>query len=716
MLERNKLLYFPLFTLLSWNFSFTSGQCPPVKEPCVCTSSMHEPVSISCNNAGSLVDVIQAISGARNVQIDSLFITNTPIGNLPPLAFQQFVVVRLILNRNSIMDIDPLAFDGPLLDSLVDLDLRFNRLDKVPGHGVGRLRRLHKLNLAHNSIGSLASRPFASYASVDYLQRLDLSNNLLLDIDDGAFDGLRNLQELSLEANGLSAVPTTPLSHLRAKLTNLNFGSNRINTIGKGSLNFPQLTSLSLEYNGLADFHSDALAGLTELNYLYLTGNHFTQWHPDIYKHVGNLRVLAVGEMAISRLPVDAFKHITGLIRLEMSEAAIDTIEQGAFQRTPNIQAIVLNKNLLSKIRVDLFRGLQALSAIDLSNNRLTSVDDRAFAGLTALRNLDLSGNELKRLEPATFNGTFQRTHDARVLYLCKFVYLPNDSNVVLLCYASSPFHYFLSASVVCLLEPACCVASGGDNPWVCTEELEWLRRWLRTNRDIIIDKPECLSVCSAPEQLRNWPLRNDDFEVTALPILPDTSANPFPFSTAGWIILAIILAILLTTIGLLALVRYFVSQKHKRQKEEAEEQRVLSSAASGYQVGSAAGSAYPGSVLDLNLPPVNPNVPIDDRQQRFKPAVGTGISGRTNVEYFPPALNLPDPWWVAKIPPNFHRQQFPAVDSKTAPAKLVAEAVQSIRPDSRAGQPPRQCVHEANDGTNPTVRHISNSCLKVKI
>ncbi|KAL1238185.1 Leucine-rich repeat-containing protein [Trichinella spiralis] len=556
------------FSRLNCNFAaiFTSGQCPPVKEPCVCTSSMHEPVSISCNNAGSLVDVIQAISGARNVQIDSLFITNTPIGNLPPLAFQQFVVVRLILNRNSIMDIDPLAFDGPLLDSLVDLDLRFNRLDKVPGHGVGRLRRLHKLNLAHNSIGSLASRPFASYASVDYLQRLDLSNNLLLDIDDGAFDGLRNLQELSLEANGLSAVPTTPLSHLRAKLTNLNFGSNRINTIGKGSLNFPQLTSLSLEYNGLADFHSDALAGLTELNYLYLTGNHFTQWHPDIYKHVGNLRVLAVGEMAISRLPVDAFKHITGLIRLEMSEAAIDTIEQGAFQRTPNIQAIVLNKNLLSKIRVDLFRGLQALSAIDLSNNRLTSVDDRAFAGLTALRNLDLSGNELKRLEPATFNGTFQRTHDARVLYLC-------------------------------------------NNPWVCTEELEWLRRWLRTNRDIIIDKPECLSVCSAPEQLRNWPLRNDDFEVTALPILPDTSANPFPFSTAGWIILAIILAILLTTIGLLALVRYFVSQKHKRQKEEAEEQRVLSSAASGYQVGSAAGSAYPGSVLDLNLPPVNPNL-----------------------------------------------------------------------------------------------------------
>ncbi|KRY67408.1 Leucine-rich repeat-containing protein 15 [Trichinella pseudospiralis] len=672
MLQRKKLHCFSLFALLllSWNFSFTSGQCPPVKEPCVCTSSMHEPVSISCNNAGSLLDVIQAIAGARNVQIDSLFITNTPIGNLPPLAFQQFAVVRLILNRNVITDIDPLAFDGPLLDSLVDLDLRFNRLGQVPGQGVGRLRRLHKLNLAHNSIGSLANRPFSSYASVDYLQRLDLSNNLLLDIDHDAFDGLRNLQELSLEANGLSSVPTAPLSHLRTKLTDLNLGSNRIATIGKGSLNFPKLTSLSLEYNGLADLHMDSLAGLTELNYLYLTGNHFTQWHPDVYKHVGNLRVLAVGEMAISRLPVDAFKHIPALIRLEMSEAAIDTIEQGTFQRTPNIQAIVLNKNLLSKIRVDLFRGLQALSAIDLSKNRLTSIDDRAFAGLTSLRNLDLSGNELKRLQPATFNGTFQRTHDARVLYLC-------------------------------------------NNPWVCTEELEWLRRWLRINRDIIIDKPECLSVCNAPEQLRNWPLRNDDFEVTALPILPDTSANSFAFSTAGWIILAIILAILLTTIGLLALVRYFVSQKHKRQKEEAEERRVLSSAASGYQVGSAAGSAYPGSVLDLNLPPVNPNVPIDDRQHRFKPAVGTGISDCTNVEYFPPALNHPVPSWAAKIRANIHRRQFPVGDSRTSQAKLVAEAAQSTRPDNPAGQPPHQCVHEANDGTNPTVRHISNSCLK---
>ncbi|KRX88163.1 Leucine-rich repeat-containing protein 15 [Trichinella pseudospiralis] len=593
-----------------------------------------------------------AIAGARNVQIDSLFITNTPIGNLPPLAFQQFAVVRLILNRNVITDIDPLAFDGPLLDSLVDLDLRFNRLGQVPGQGVGRLRRLHKLNLAHNSIGSLANRPFSSYASVDYLQRLDLSNNLLLDIDHDAFDGLRNLQELSLEANGLSSVPTAPLSHLRTKLTDLNLGSNRIATIGKGSLNFPKLTSLSLEYNGLADLHMDSLAGLTELNYLYLTGNHFTQWHPDVYKHVGNLRVLAVGEMAISRLPVDAFKHIPALIRLEMSEAAIDTIEQGTFQRTPNIQAIVLNKNLLSKIRVDLFRGLQALSAIDLSKNRLTSIDDRAFAGLTSLRNLDLSGNELKRLQPATFNGTFQRTHDARVLYLCIAVGME-------ICNFVNLFIYPVIATLSCFALPPCplpptphlpltlpstfypplCIDrliirtcllrcckrwcyiifySYSDNPWVCTEELEWLRRWLRINRDIIIDKPECLSVCNAPEQLRNWPLRNDDFEVTALPILPDTSANSFAFSTAGWIILAIILAILLTTIGLLALVRYFVSQKHKRQKEEAEERRVLSSAASGYQVGSAAGSAYPGSVLDLNLPPVNPNVPIDDRQHRF--------------------------------------------------------------------------------------------------
>lgn len=79
------------------------------------------------------------------------------------------------------------------------------------------------------------------------------------------------------------------------------------------------------------------------------------------------------------------------------------------------------------------------------------------------------------------------------------------------------------------------------DNPWVCDDRLEWLRRWLRQNMDIVIDKqPGCLAVCKAPTDLDNWPLRqeNPPRSVTALPFsVPPLNEGVVP-SNIGWIIL----------------------------------------------------------------------------------------------------------------------------------------------------------------------------------
>lgn len=166
------------------------------------------------------------------------------------------------------------------------------------------------------------------------------------------------------------------------------------------------------------------------------------------------------------------------------------------------------------------------------------------------------------------------------------------------------------------------------DNPWVCDERLEWLRRWLRQNVDIVIDKqPGCLGVCKAPAILDNWPLRqeNPPFSSTALPIGPLNEG--FAPSNIGWIILgnlvsisfvlvrtndfvlkicslsAVILAILLCSILLLAIARYFVSKRRKKDKEQ-EEERIVSSAASVQHAASGVGSAYPASAVDIDLPP----------------------------------------------------------------------------------------------------------------
>ncbi|VDM83706.1 unnamed protein product [Strongylus vulgaris] len=108
-----------------------------------------------------------------------------------------FTILRLVLNRNTLQSIDDQAFNGPLLDSLVELDLNDNNLGQIPQTGLTRLRNLRKLYLNRNRINTLASNAFANYESKDLLIKLSLAGNRLTDqslTDTAVFRPLRLLQ------------------------------------------------------------------------------------------------------------------------------------------------------------------------------------------------------------------------------------------------------------------------------------------------------------------------------------------------------------------------------------------------------------------------------------------------------------------------------------------------------------------------------------------
>lgn len=65
-------LFITLLGLLFINY--TQAQCPNLQPPCRCAPSIYEPVSIVCENAGSLANVLQAISGARETPVSLLFL------------------------------------------------------------------------------------------------------------------------------------------------------------------------------------------------------------------------------------------------------------------------------------------------------------------------------------------------------------------------------------------------------------------------------------------------------------------------------------------------------------------------------------------------------------------------------------------------------------------------------------------------------------------
>uniref|UniRef100_A0A8R1HPA0 LRRCT domain-containing protein n=1 Tax=Caenorhabditis japonica TaxID=281687 RepID=A0A8R1HPA0_CAEJA len=553
------------------------SQCPTLSGACRCAPSVYEPVAIICQNAGSLQNAIQAIQAARDIPIDSLTILDTAIPSIPANAFQSFTILRLVMNRNTLQSIDDQAFNGPLLDSLIELDFNDNNLGQVPQTAIPRLRNLRKLYLNRNRITQLSSTTFNSFESKDLLLKLELAGNRLTDGtlgDATVFRPLTLLQELSLETNSLTSIPSSALVNQRNTLTNLNLGLNSINDVPIGALDFPVLSSLSLEFNGITVIPPQAFQGVPNLQFLYMTGNKFPSWAPEMFRYIPQLKTLGIGETPISVIPNNAFTHIPNLIRLEMSEAAVDTIERGAFQRTPQIQAIVLNKNRLSQVRADFFEGLNALYSIDLQGNRIDNVQSLGFANLPSISHLDISYNLLQTMPSDVFQNSFlPQPNDRRVIYAC-------------------------------------------GNPWYCNSELEWFRTLLRDNLDIDIEKPGCTAVCASSPNgcpVEGTPLRSVDF------CQNNEEAQPLvgrALSMVGWIILAVIMTILLISICLLAMVRYGMSHQRKKQKDSemaAEEFHAQTTATSIYNA--------PISAVDRpysTVPPVNLDLPaaytLDDR------------------------------------------------------------------------------------------------------
>lgn len=329
--------------------SVVLGQCPQVGSPCICTSSIYEPVSIICDNAGSLSNALRALANVRNVQITTLSILNTPITNLPSNAFQGLNVLRLALNRNSMRSMDPQAFSGTLQESLTILDLKDNPLGAVPQSGVSQLKKLKSLILARTGITALPPRAFSNYASREFLGKIDLSGNRITQIDSTVFAGLPNLEEVTLASNLLTSIPTSAFSEQRNRMVNLNLGNNNITSVPTGALDFPNLHSLSLEFNGIPNLTPEAFRGVPSLLYLWIGGNNFPVWNSELFRYVGGLQTLGIGNSPIKRIPANAFQFIPSLVRLEMSEAAVDTIDQGALQRARDIQVITLNKNSLRR-------------------------------------------------------------------------------------------------------------------------------------------------------------------------------------------------------------------------------------------------------------------------------------------------------------------------------------------------------------------------------
>ncbi|XP_023119315.1 osteoglycin, paralog a [Amphiprion ocellaris] len=125
-----------------------------------------------------------------------------------------------------------------------------------------------------NKIKKISTKDFANTLT---LKRIDLTGNMISEIEDGAFSKLSLLEELSLAENRLVKLPMLP-----TKLTSFNANYNLLKTKGVKANAFKKLTKLMNLF--LADNQLEAVPHIPEsVRILHLQNNNITDVNIDTF-------------------------------------------------------------------------------------------------------------------------------------------------------------------------------------------------------------------------------------------------------------------------------------------------------------------------------------------------------------------------------------------------------------------------------------------------
>jgi Leucine-rich repeat (LRR) protein len=143
---------------------------------------------------------------------------------------------------------------------------------KLPNIPEGMDHGTQVLNFSHNSITVLQSERFQKMELIN-LQKIFLSNNELIRINDRAFRGLSNLVELDLSDNMLTSIPTETFQDY-SSLMRLSLSGNPIRDLKTSAFKYlSYLTTLELSNCQISVIEDEAFIGMDNLEWLKLDGN-----------------------------------------------------------------------------------------------------------------------------------------------------------------------------------------------------------------------------------------------------------------------------------------------------------------------------------------------------------------------------------------------------------------------------------------------------------
>uniref|UniRef100_A0A182N0Q5 Fibronectin type-III domain-containing protein n=1 Tax=Anopheles dirus TaxID=7168 RepID=A0A182N0Q5_9DIPT len=345
----------------------TKGDTAP--EELLGAGAAAESALLSMQLSGNALRHLHAHAFRGQTSVQMVWLEHNQLRALDRTLFAETVhLEKLYLRNNSLLALEPGTFEA--LGRLKLLDLSWNRLSDLQLDLFRGLTELEELQLAHNLLGALRANVFGALRA---LRTLDLSHN--------------NLQVLGADA----LQPGLPVSSVNLRgcnLTRLEPGAFR---------GLTNLAELSLEDNALVGGELRALDG-SPVRTLRLAANNFSTVRDGWLERLASLQVLELPRSSIGDLPAGVLQRNVNLVRLDLSENELRVLRRGAFAGLHVFKELRLHGNRLTDFPHLALLNVSTLEVLALSRNHLTAIDFYKLSGLPNLRTLDLHANSITTL------------------------------------------------------------------------------------------------------------------------------------------------------------------------------------------------------------------------------------------------------------------------------------------------------------------------------
>ncbi|KAI9781897.1 MAG: cysteinyl-tRNA synthetase [Peltula sp. TS41687] len=221
------------------------------------------------------------------------------------------------------------------------------------------------------------------------LNRLDISNNRLEQLDTAQLDKIHGLQCIKAANNQISSIP--PYFGKFRSLRILNISSNFLTQLPDFCCELRSLEDLDISFNSIPTLPG-RIGQLRSLQRLLATNNRLSGSFPETFSQLANLREVDIRFNAISS--VEVFSQLPQLEQFMAGHNAISVFE-GSF---PKLRTLNLNHNPVT--RFALLQSVPTLTTLTLSDAKLTHLPDDLFEKMPNLEKLILDKNHFGTITP----------------------------------------------------------------------------------------------------------------------------------------------------------------------------------------------------------------------------------------------------------------------------------------------------------------------------